>query len=174
MSAGRRGNKGHTPLSRIRKNHGLEHATIHVLSHRYPKKTFIGRSDNKGFYLYGDLSTEVLREAVEESLDRLRSGEHQLAIHPNCGTNLVTSAALAGTASFLSLLGSKNEGWRERMERLPLAVAVTVLALIAAQPLGRLAQQRLTTIADPGSLEIIDIQRLQRGRAIIHRVLTRE
>ncbi|NIS82410.1 MAG: hypothetical protein GTO14_19880 [Anaerolineales bacterium] len=174
MTVGRRRSRGNSPFIRIRKNHGLEHATIHILSQRFPKKTFIGRSDTKGFYLFGDLTLETLREAVEEALDRLRRGEHQLAIHPNCGTNLVTSAALAGTASFLSLLGSKDESWRERMERLPLAVAATVLALIAAQPLGRLAQQRLTTIADPGSMEIAKILRIQRGRVRIHRVITRE
>ena len=70
------------PFSRVRRNHGLEHATIHVLSERYPNTTFIGRSDGKGFYIYGQVATDVLRAAVNEALTRLRNGEHSLAIHP--------------------------------------------------------------------------------------------
>lgn len=159
-------------LSRIRRNHALEHATIHVLSRRFPKKNLIGRSDPSGFYIYGNISTETLQESVVEALTRLRRGERHLAIHPNCGTNLVTSAALAGSASFFALMGSRDEDWRDRLERLPLAVMATVVALIAAQPLGRLAQERLTTIADPGDLEIIAIDPLQRGGMCLHHVRT--
>lgn len=159
-------------LSRIRRNHALEHATIHVLSRRFPKKNLIGRSDSSGFYIYGNITTAELQEAVHEALVRLHRGERRLAIHPNCGTNLVTSATLAGSASFFALLGSKDEDWRDRLDRLPLAVMATVVALIAAQPLGRLAQERLTTIADPGNLEITAIETMRRGGLTLHRVLT--
>lgn len=159
-------------FSRIRRNHALEHATIHILSREFPKRNLIGRSDGSGFYIYGNISTSALHEAVDEALTRLRRGEHQLAFHPNCGTNLVTSAALAGSASFFALMGSKDEDWRDRLERLPMAVMATVIALIAAQPLGRLAQEKLTTIAEPGALEIIAIEPIRRGGVTLHRVLT--
>jgi len=52
-------------LSRIRRNHGLEHATINILSERFPNTTLIGRSDRQGFYLYGQVSTEALRQAID-------------------------------------------------------------------------------------------------------------
>jgi len=160
-------------LSRIRRNHGLEHATINVLSERFPNTTLIGRTDRQGFYLYGQVPTEALRQAVDEALARLRGGEHSLAIHPNCGTNLVTSGILTGMASFFSLFGSKDEGWRERLERLPLAIAVSTLALIISQPIGRAAQQHLTTQPDPGPLEVLSVHSLRSDRVKIHRVLTR-
>jgi hypothetical protein len=160
-------------LSRIRRNHGLEHATIHVLGKRFPDTLLIGRSDSHGFYLFGEVPTEALRQSVVEALERLRQGEHRLAIHPNCGTNLVTAAILAGLASFLSLLSSKDESRRKRLERLPFTIAAALCALIVAQPLGRIAQQHLTTLPDPGGMEITAIHRLRKGRTTTHRILTR-
>lgn len=162
----------HPTFSRVRRNHGLEHATIHVLSERYPNTTFIGRSDGRGFYIYGQVATDGIRVAVNEALDRLRNGEHSLAVHPTCGTNLVTAGILAATASFLSLGGTKDEGWRERFKRLPTAIAATTLALFIAQPIGRAVQQYLTTEPNPGSLEIVAIHPIRSVRGIVHRILT--
>ncbi|HEY7688370.1 MAG TPA: DUF6391 domain-containing protein, partial [Dongiaceae bacterium] len=109
-------------ISRIRRNHGLEHATIHMLSAQHPRTTLIGRSDADGFYLYGDVSADDIRLAAEAALARLRAGEHDLALHPNCGTSLLTAGVLAGSASFFSLMGTGRERWRDRFDRLPLAV----------------------------------------------------
>ncbi len=162
----------HPTLSHVRRNHGLEHATIHVLSERYPNTTFIGRSDVRGFYIFGQVTTDIVRVAVNEALDRLRSGEHSLAIHPTCGTNLVTAGIMAATASFLSLGGTKNEGWRERLKRLPTAIAAATLAVFFAQPIGRAAQQYLTTEPNPGSLEIVAIHPIRSVRGNVHRILT--
>jgi hypothetical protein len=159
-------------LSRIRRNHGLEHATIHLLSQRYPQHAFIGRSDVGGFYIYGEVETSELIEITKEALARLQHGEHNLAIHPNCGTNLVTSGILAGGASFLALMGSERESWRRRMDRLPHAVFLTMGALLIAQPLGRAAQRNLTVQADPEDLEILGIHRVGEEPRPFHRVAT--
>jgi hypothetical protein len=66
-------------ISHMRRNHALEHATIHIVSRRFPNSTFIGRSDSRGFFLFGDISTESLRDCIGEALARLRHGEKQLA-----------------------------------------------------------------------------------------------
>lgn len=161
-------------LSRIRRNHGLEHATIHLLSQKYPDRSFVGRSDASGFWLYGNVPTSGVVEAVAEALARLQNGEHQLAVHPNCGTNFVTAGVLGGTASFLSLAGSEEEGWSSRLERLPLAISLTTLALIVAQPLGRALQRHVTTQGDPQGLQIDHIERVQDGSSVLHRVLTHD
>jgi uncharacterized protein YqhQ len=161
-------------ISRIRRNHGLEHATIHMMSRRHPNTTFIGRSDWRGFFFYGNVSTEELKQAVEEALSRLRRGESRLALHANCGTNFLTTAAMVATASFLALMGTgKEDRPGDRLLRLPLAIVAAVFALIVSQPLGATLQKRLTTSSDPGSLEIISIRRITSGRPIIHRILTR-
>jgi hypothetical protein len=159
-------------LSLIRRNHGLEHATIHLLSRLHPQRSYIGRSDAGGFYIYGQVETSDLQAIVQEALQRLRGGEHQLAIHPNCGTNLVTSGLLAGGASFIALMGSERQGWRRRLERMPNAVLLTMGALLLAQPLGRAAQQHLTVQPDPQDLEVLGIQRLHEEPRPLHRVVT--
>jgi hypothetical protein len=161
-------------ISKIRRNHGLEHATIHLLSQKYPDRTFVGRSDVGGFWLYGNVPTDSVVATVEEALSRLSNGEHELAIHPNCGTNFVTAGLLGGTASYLTLAGSEEEGWGSRLERLPLAITLTTIALIVAQPLGRAAQRHITTQGDPQNLRIKHIERVQDGATTLHRILTQD
>jgi hypothetical protein len=124
----------------------LEHATIHLLSARYPWATFIGRSDVQGFYLFGDVDGPTVQEAALEALARLRAGESRLSIHPNCGTNLLTSGVLGAVAAFAAFSGSSTA--RGRLARLPTAIFMTALALLVAQPLGTALQRSVTTQAD--------------------------
>lgn len=161
-------------LSRVRRNHALEHATIHLLSRTGPSTALVGRADSEGFFLYGDVPSQRVEEACNEALRRLRAGEHQLAIHPNCGTSLLTAGFLASATAFFSLLGlNRDDRWRDRVARLPMAVFVTTIALIVAQPLGAAAQRHLTTEGDPGDLSIVRINRHHAGGRTIHRVITR-
>ena len=132
-------------VTRIRRNHALEHATIHILSSQYRDKSIIGRSDSKGFHLYTELPIESVEEGVHQAERRLRSGEHHLAIHPNCGTNLLTGGVMSAGAAFLSLQGSKDEKFHERIQRLPLAILGAMACILLAQPLGSRIQQHITT-----------------------------
>ncbi|MCS7070256.1 MAG: DUF6391 domain-containing protein, partial [Anaerolinea sp.] len=75
-----------TPIRRTRRNHGLEHATITVLARRVRGLQMAGRSDASGYYLIGNDPTPQIESADHVALHRLRSGEHGLAVHPNCGT----------------------------------------------------------------------------------------
>lgn len=159
------------PVSRVRRNHGLEHATLHVLSARYPRKPMAGHSDSGGFWILGDVSTDDVRSAVDQALARMQSGEESLAVHPNCGTNFVTSGVLAGLAAWVALAGS-GKGWRSRLERLPTAMALATLALVFGQPLGFLVQTRVTTSGRPEGLRVISIHATRRSGMPAHRVLT--
>ena len=58
-------------VSRIRRNHGLEHATIHILSKKFPGARLIGHSDARGFWLVGDLTTEPGQGAPDIDLHPL-------------------------------------------------------------------------------------------------------
>ena len=106
-----------SPVSRIRRNHGLEHATLHVLADGKPRRPLAGHSDLSGFWIIGDLSADEVQAAVREALQRLRNGEHDLAVHPNCGTNIATSGLLAGGAAALSMLGGGRR-WRDKLDRI--------------------------------------------------------
>ena len=163
-------------VRRTRRNHGLEHATIHILSRRIRKLRMAGRSDSGGFYLLGDAPTEAIEAAAHEALRRMKAGDHDLAIHPNCGTNLVTTASLATGAAMLGLAGANRKAaWN----RVPWIMALIAGSLIIGQPLGMTLQRYFTTDGDPGDLEIERIERSEQsllpGRAplIVHRVTTR-
>ena len=159
-------------LSRLQRNHGLEHATLHVLSETHPRLAFAGHSDTGGFWIIGNLDTDDLRAAVDTALNRLRAGESNLAIHPNCGTNLVATGALAGLAAWFGMLGA-DRAPRDRLERLPIVIGLSTVALLAGQPLGMFLQARVTTSGHPGDLEVVDIQSSHRRGVQAHRVLTR-
>ncbi len=159
-------------LSRIRRNHGLEHATLHILSQRNPGINLAGHSDIGGFWLLGDVEDEQVESAVHEALQRLRGGENHLAVHPNCGTNFVAAGTLAGVAAALAMLGS-GKRLRDRLERIPLAASFATLALMLAQPLGLRLQEQVTTSGSPGNLQVTEIIASRRGRLNVHRIVTR-
>ncbi len=160
------------PFSRVRRNHALEHATLQVMGEKNQHLRAAGYSDPQGFWLMGNLDTGDVEQAVAEALTRLQAGESNLAIHPNCGTNLVATGFMAGSFAWLGMLGA-GRSWRDRMERWPLVVSLVILGMILSQPVGPYLQARVTTAAATQGLEVVSIQRSQRGDMPVHRVLTR-
>lgn len=158
-------------IRRTRRNHGLEHATVHVLG-----KPVSGRSDAGGFWIMGDVETDELEKAAREALRRMQNGEHKLAVHPNCGTGLVTTGIMATLAGMAGTVGMKRS-LNDYMARLPTVVLLTIGAIILSQPLGLQLQEHFTTLGDPGDLQILDVKREQvtglTGRPVtLHRINT--
>jgi hypothetical protein len=156
-------------VARTRRNHALEHATIHLLNQRYPTLRLVGWSTPAGFYVYGHIPTVEIRQAVNDALTRLRSGESHLAIHPRCGTNLVTAGALVGLTAFLAMLPGDHPS---RRSRLPLIVLLSTLALMLSQPLGLVVQERITTDAHLGQTLGVVIERGMAGDTPLHKIRT--
>jgi hypothetical protein len=154
-----------------RRNHALEHATIHILSAKYPDRHLAGHSNPTGFFILGNVTTEDLKASATEALTRLRAGESDLAVHPGCGTNFATTALLAGSLAWLPLSGAKS--LRRRFWLLPFAVAFGLLGFVISQPLGPLLQAKVTTEADPGNMQIEDIIPLRKSSVAVHRIITR-
>lgn len=152
----------------VRRNHALEHATIHVLSERMPGVRLVGRSDWGGFTLYGPVETVQVSDAVSAAMARLNAGETSLAVHPQCGTNLATGFVLAGLASSAAL-GGRRRSPLEKAFQLLVGVGA---ALALAQPLGTGVQRAITTDPDVSRLIVSRILRLERGAVVIHRVET--
>ncbi len=159
-------------ISRIRRNHGLEHATLHVLARHFPQRPIAGHSDPGGFWILGDIPTEDMEAAVQEALLRLRNGETKLALHPNCGTNFVTAGTLAGIGAAVAMFGA-GKRLRDKLERLPMAATLATLALVVAQPIGMRVQERLTTSSVPGDLQVAAIKPVNRRGIRVHRVITK-
>ena len=158
-------------LSRVRRNHGLEHATLNILSRQYPQTNLAGHSDNDGFWIVGNLPTEVVEAAARQGLERITAGEQGLVIHANCGTNFVAAGAAAGLAAWIGMLGSGRR-MTQKLERLPLVISMATVALILAQPLGFILQARVTTSSQPGGLRIVRVFPNMQGQIKTHRVLT--
>lgn len=154
-------------IGSVRRNHALEHATISVLVNRLGRDVrLVGRATRNGFYLYGDVPPERVQDATMEALHLLRRGESHLAISPMCGTNLAVAGLLAGVSSLLAL------GNRSRLERTPNVLLASMLAVIVAQPLGRIVQKHLTTDPDLSDTEVVGVRQGGRGPGRYHRVDT--
>ncbi|MGQ9628391.1 MAG: DUF6391 domain-containing protein [Anaerolineae bacterium] len=153
-------------VSKVRRNHALEHATIHILNQRYPHIRLMGRSAPGGFYIYGDIGTEIVRAAAEEALARLKRGEKGLAVHPRCGTNLATAGVLAGLSAFFIMSGRS----RSRLAKLPEVLFAATVAVILAQPLGWAIQKHITTSTELDGVFIRGVFRQAVGGIATHRV----
>ncbi|MCS6844970.1 MAG: DUF6391 domain-containing protein [Caldilineales bacterium] len=161
-------------VRRVRQNHGLEHATITLLMQRHRHLALVaGRSNHRGFFVYGDVDTDALAQAAQTALARLQQGDAHLAIHPNCGTNLVTMGALSGAAALLTAaVGQRHRlSW---LDQFPVVVLSSVLALVVGRPLGMALQRHVTTSADAGNLRLGAISRWQLGRLKVHFVRVEE
>ncbi|MFN2115317.1 MAG: DUF6391 domain-containing protein [Anaerolineae bacterium] len=158
------------PVRRTRRNHAIEHATIHVLSRRHPTKSFAGRSDSGGFYILGDTEADDVRSAVAEAIERLRD-EPRLAIHPFCGTNLVVGGILAGLASTVALMTMpRDERGTRASIALPRMLLAGTLAAVVSQPLGPVVQRRVTVLPDSEGVRVRSIETSGRGLGKRHRV----
>jgi hypothetical protein len=151
-----------------RRNHALEHATIHLLSRRHPGARMAGHSNPTGFFLLGDLSTQDVWESAAEAHVRLNAGESGLAIHPSCGTNLATTALLSAAFAWFPLRGTKSILWRFML--IPFALFFAFVGFHLSRPLGPWLQKHITTEADLGNMQIVDIVPVRKG---VHRVITK-
>jgi len=151
-----------------RRNHAVEHATIHMLSRKYEDKNLAGHSNPTGFFLFGDLTLDDIRSAIEEAMTRLRAGEKELAIHPGCGTNLATSMVLPATLAWVPFQGTRSNRWRLLL--IPLAVMFAVFGYVLSKPLGPWLQRNVTTEADLGNLQVMEIVSVRKG---VYRVVTK-
>jgi hypothetical protein len=154
-------------IAKIRRHHALEHATIHVLTEHNPRRHLMGRTTTQGFYLFGEVEVEEVAAAVAEALARLQGGEHSLAVHPRCGTNLATAGVLAGLSSFVAMSGRS----KSRLSKLPQILLAATIAVMAAQPLGLALQKHVTTLPEMKGVTIEEIARQRRGQVVVHEVI---
>lgn len=162
-------------ISRVRRNHALEHATIHVLSERGTRFGVQGNATWGGYYLnlYGDVDLAAVEEAARDALRRMQGGEAQLAIHPNCGTVLLTTAALTTLTSQGVFAVEQRRAGLAKLDSgsflaiLPTAVLATVFAIIISRPLG-MYFQTFTTDGRPGPNMQIEAVRERHPSPLTH------
>lgn len=138
---------------RVRQNHALEHATFTILAEWEPTFTGSARSFSDGFVVFANLDLGLLRRAAEEALRRLQAGEAELAIHPNCGTNLAVGISLMTVGTMLGMASNRSR------TRVAAAAASSLAGWAAARPLGEYVQRHFTTLPDLRGVRITEIYR---------------
>jgi hypothetical protein len=156
------------PYLATRRNHALEHATLKILARKYDDKSLAGHSNPTGFFLFGEIAMDDIRDAITEAMTRLQAGEKELAIHPGCGTNVATSFILPATFAFLPMQRARSNFWRFLL--IPFALVLAVFGYLLSKPLGPWMQRHVTTEADLGNLQVTEIRPVRKG---LHRVVTR-
>ncbi|MEX2446252.1 MAG: DUF6391 domain-containing protein [Dehalococcoidia bacterium] len=154
-------------LDAVRRNHGLEHGTVTVLLARRGPRRLAGRASHDGFFIVGDVDEELLLSCAREALERMQRGEENLAVSPLCGTNIAVTGALTTAAVMTSLGRNAGKGAGDRFGN---AFTLSMIGVIAAQPLGRLVQRYLTTRADVQGLELAGTRLIAPG---VRKVYTR-
>jgi hypothetical protein len=155
-----------------RRNHALEHATMKVLASNFQGVRMMGHSNPTGFVIIADLPTEIVTDAVLEARRRLQAGEHDLAVHPGCGTNLAASSFLSGAAAFLSLMGL-SRGRQAKWWHILISAFVAVPIYIISKPVGPRLQEKYTTDPDISELDVTLIRSQKLCKGFIHQISTR-
>ena len=155
-------------LLETRRNHAVEHATLHILARKFKNQSMGGHSNPTGFYLMGHFNKEDILTAATEAMQRLRAGESRLAIHEGCGTNIATSTLLPATLAFVPMQQARSNFWRIFL--IPFAIGLAVVGYFLSKPLGPWLQRNVTTEANLGDMRIVDIIPVRKG---LHRVITK-
>lgn len=155
-------------LLETRRNHAVEHATLHILARKYKNMSMGGHSNPTGFYLMGSFTQDDIMTAAAEAMERLRAGESELAIHEGCGTNIATSTLLPAAFAFVPMSRTRSTFWRFMI--IPFAVVLALFGYFLSKPLGPWLQRNVTTEADLGGMRIVEIKQVRKG---LHRVITK-
>jgi hypothetical protein len=156
-----------------RRNHALEHATIHYLKQSGARR-LAGQAARNGFRISGRSSVAEIRSAFEQVRRVVRDGGQLPYISRRCGSNIVTALGLGLLLLMVVALGSV-------LLRPPLAVrasalSVVVLLFVAVRHgIGSLIQRRFYMKVDFDDISLRDIRQMQAGptdRGPVHFVET--
>jgi len=136
----------------VKQNHALEHATIVLLSKKYPEVRFAGISFAAGFFEFGDVPTEVVVPTAQEALDLLRTTSPEMAIHERCGTNLAVMSILTGVSAMTVARMRRPYGTANNV------ILATTAAIILSRPLGLTVQRYVTTQTPNASMTITGVR----------------
>ncbi|RJQ41330.1 MAG: hypothetical protein C4545_06910 [Anaerolineaceae bacterium] len=156
---------------KVRSNHALEHATLHVLSTEVTRARVSGLSDAGGFWLLGEVPTALVFESARGALERMKAGDTGLAMHDNCGSNLVPSIMVSGGLAWLAMAGTGNS-LRKKAVRFPIAVLLALVGFEAAKPIGPLLQEKTTSTDHVDSMVVREVRCYKPYGLVIHRVTT--
>ncbi|MFW6381671.1 MAG: DUF6391 domain-containing protein, partial [Bacillota bacterium] len=132
----------------LRKNHGLEHATVNILEREHGFSGLAGYAVDEGFYIMGVDNAYLVEEAARKGASLLKRGNNELVIHKRCGTSM-TVANLLSSVIFLGLLI-----YTGYFSILNMILAI-IIANLLGPLLGQLVQKKFTTTPEVEDMEIV-------------------
>ncbi|MBM3935293.1 MAG: hypothetical protein FJ319_13530 [SAR202 cluster bacterium] len=151
----------------VRRNHGLEHGTVAVLLERGARPPMGGIALPNGYLIFGKLSQEDVNDAAGEALDRMQSGERELAVSPYCGTNMLIGAFIGAVVAMFLTRKSRASGLK-----LAAFTSAMLWSTILSRPVGAVVQRHLTTSGDESGVRINGVRRLGAAGMGVHHVST--
>ena len=144
-------------IEALKKNHGLEHATVSLLLERGTRTPIGGYSAPGGFIVWAKAAPNVVADAARDALELLEDGHSDLAVSAHCGTNFVVATVLGGMTAYLAGRG-RGLGPIVRGTVLGILVAKTL-----GQPIGKLLQRKVTVTVEPAGMVIESTRVLRRS-----------
>jgi hypothetical protein len=155
-----------------RRNHALEHATIHYLEANGPRLS--GRASRDGFRVSGRASVPEIRTAFEQVRRVVRDGGRLPYISGRCGSNVVGTLGLGLllllAVALVSLLIEPSLGVRASA-----LAGVVVLFAAMRHGIGNWIQSRFFMATDFEEISLRDVREVQAGpmeRPPVHFVAT--
>jgi hypothetical protein len=159
--------------SATRRNHALEHATIHFLEAGRNRR-FSGRATRDGFRVGGRSSPHEIKKAFEQVRRIVRNGECLPYISPRCGSNLVTALGL-GLLLLLSVAALSLLIQPPLIIRAGALAGVVVFFFAMRRGIGNWIQRRFFMATDFDDVSLREIRVVQAGamdRRPVHFVAT--
>ncbi len=142
-------------VNAVRKNHGLEHATVSLLLERGTAAPIGGYSIPGGFVVWARAAPDTVANAAMDALELLEDGHSDLAVSAHCGTNIVVTALLGGITAYLA---GRGRGLAPVIRGAFLGL---VVAKALGPPLGKLVQRTLTVSSEPAGMSIRSVRVLK-------------
>ncbi|WP_024822956.1 DUF6391 domain-containing protein [Aminobacterium mobile] len=136
---------------KVRKNHGLEHGTIHVLEESLGRCNIEGMAYDDGFSLRGLVDPASALYAARVALERMKRGESSLAVHPRCGTTIVVINTLSSLLFIVLLLATGTMGLLN-------VIVALLLSHLLGPALSTVVQRYVTTDSDVEDIEITGVE----------------
>ena len=130
---------------------------MHMIARSGRAVRVVGRSDSRGFWLYGNIDTPLVRQAVTCALTALQADARDLAYHPRCGTGPAVGLITIGAGGMLASHLPTRSIWQRRLA----TAAASLIALLLSRPLADWVQRNWVTDAD---LERCTIQAIREVR----------
>jgi hypothetical protein len=141
----------------VRRNHVLEHATIHFLEATC-KRRLSGRTARDGFRVCGHSSSREIKKAFDEVRRTVRAGDPLPYISPRCGSNVVSALGLALFVALVRLLVQPP-----LMVRASALAGVVVFLVGMRHGIGNWVQRRFFMATDFDEVSLREVREVQAG-----------